>query len=57
MSQMIVTTCDYTDSRGRCVARKVTAGGDVRWSYGSSLMACINDLNSSKSIPYFSAVV
>ncbi len=57
MSHMIVTTCDYTDSRGRCVARKVTAGGDVRWSYSSSLMACINDLNSSKSIPYFSAVV
>lgn len=33
MQQMIVTTCDYTDSRGNRVARKVSAGGDVRWSY------------------------
>ena len=33
MQQMIVTTCDYTDSRGNRVARKVSGGGDVRWSY------------------------
>lgn len=33
MQMMSVQTIDYTDSRGNKVACKVTAGGDVRWSY------------------------